>query len=462
MSEFKKRYQEIICIYMQNDEEEALYKANKLCKEFVHEAIPPEDLVALHHETVREITRVLPAETALQMMDKCLAFLLEVMVTYGINCGRGGSSWDNMNRWQEAVVHLSSSLNLFESKYKQILDTLPVGVITINKEGKIVFINGQIEKDFGIKVQDALGRYCIDVLHGGINKHNNGSYTSLLMETLETGKAFTDVEREYMSGVICRVSTTFIRDETGEISEVIALFQNVTHRIQLEAAIMRNEKLAAVGAMAAGIVHEIRNPLTTVRGFIQLLYTELANNPKKGYLDIIFEEIDRANCILNDFLSFSKPTPPKRQQIQVCALLEEIRLLTASEALLREITLHSACSSEMPGIFIDKNQIKQVLLNIVKNAFDALSAHGAVKITAWSEPCSKMVSIAVSDNGIGMDQQTAARIFDPFFTTKENGTGLGMAVSYQIIQNHGGEINVESIPGSGTTFTILLPVVTGD
>ncbi len=458
MKEFRQKYKEILHIYLQNSEEEALYKVHELCKQFVHEAIAPEELVVLHHKTVMELTQALPAEAALQIINRCLAYLLEVMVTYGINCGRGGYSWDNLNRWHEAVLHLSSSLNLFESKHKHILDTIPVGVISINREGKITFINKKIEEYLGIKAEDVLGKNLVDLCYGGVKKLSDGTYTSIMIETLETGKIFNDVEKEYPGGIVCQLSTSVIRDEAGEITEVISLLQNITQRKQLEQAIMRNEKLAAVGALAAGIAHEIRNPLTTIRGFIQLLHTELAQSQKKGYVDIIIEEIDRANSILNDFLCFSKPTPPKRRQIGVSAIMEEIRLLTESEALLREINLDFSCPMEIPGIYIDKDQIKQVLLNIVKNAFDAVAAHGRVKVAARWEPGPRMVAITVEDNGTGMDQQTVAKIFDPFFTTKESGTGLGMAVTYQIIHNHGGEINVESFPGRGTTFTILLPV----
>ncbi|MFZ3170478.1 MAG: ATP-binding protein [Carboxydocellales bacterium] len=460
MSAFKTRYLEVMQLYLDNDEEDVLYQANQFCKEFVQEAITPEELAAMHHEVVRELTRAFPAEKALLTLDKCLAFLLEVMVGYAVLCGRGGNSWDNLNRWHEAVIHLSSSLNLFESKYKQILDTIPVGVITIDKTGTISFINNQIEEYFEIKAQDILGTKCYDSFRRGIKQNSDGTYNSLLMETLETGKTFTDVEKEYPSGLVCRESTSVIRDETGEISEVIALLQNITPRKQLEEAMMRNEKLAAVGTMAAGIVHEIRNPLTTVRGFIQLLHSELINNPKKGYLDIIIEEIDRANSILNDFLSFSKPTSLKRQKIPVFTIIEEIRLLAESEALLKDLELDFSCPAEILCVNIDKDQIKQVLLNIVKNAFDALTTHGRVTVTANLEPESDMVYIKVTDNGIGMDAMTVSKIFDPFFTTKESGTGLGMAVSYQIIRNHGGMIQVESSPGNGTTFSILLPVVT--
>jgi signal transduction histidine kinase len=209
--------------------------------------------------------------------------------------------------------------------------------------------------------------------------------------------------------------------------------------------------------LAAGIAHELRNPLTSVRGFFQLLQPELAKSQKKEYLAIMLEELDRVNSVITNFLNSTKPSSPKFYQVKTAELLAEIRILTESEAVLREINLNFVCPDDIPSLHIDKDQIKQVLLNIIKNAFDAVNPQGKVEVTAQWQTGSPKVSLIIKDNGVGMDRQTLTRIFDPFFTTKENGTGLGMAVTYQIIRNHGGEIKVSSIPGIGSTFIINLP-----
>lgn len=459
MNRFRQKYKQVLESYLTDLGEGALYLANELSKEFVHMAISPEELVALHYETVQEITKDLPAETALQIINRCLAYLLEVMVTYGINCGRGGYTRENLDRWHEAVNHLSSSLDLFENKHKIILDTIPIAVTTVNRDGVITFVNKKMEELFGLRAEDTLGRKYIDVLCGGIKKSDDGKYTCLAMETLETGKVFTGVEKEYHGGLVFRLSTSIVRDKEENISEVIVSIQDITQSKHLEQAVMRNEKLAAIGSMAAGIAHEIRNPLTSVRGFIQLLQSELVKSNKKEYVDIMLEEIDRANSVLKDFLGFAKPTCPKRKPLAVYDLLEEIRLLTEGEALLREINMEFTCPEGLPDIYVDKDQLKQVLLNILKNAFDAVEAHGWVRVAAQWDQASGKVSITVEDDGIGMDPQTVTRIFDPFFTTKESGTGLGMAVTYQIIKNHEGEIKVKSSQGTGTVFTVILPAL---
>ena len=438
MTQIIQEYKDLLGYFAKSGEEEALYWAHELGKKISKRNIAPEELVALHYETFQEICKGLPAEKALQIINRCYVYLVEMMTIYGL--------------------HSTSSLNFFENKHKVILDIIPSTILTVNVHGLLIFANKAAEQRSGIKASDVVGKKYIDILFDGCKKTEDGKYTSLVLETLETGKVFTDVEREYPGRGIFRVTTSVIRDKEGNIVEVIGMAHDLGPRKQLEQAAIRSEKLAAVGAMAAGIAHEIRNPLTSVRGFIQLLEPELAESKKKGYLSIILEELDRVNNVLTDFLGFAKPAPPQRQRVEVGVLLEEIHLLTGSEALLREITLNFVCPVALPRIYIDKDQMKQVFLNILKNAFDAVGPRGEVKVSAVWEPLFQNVSLIIKDNGTGMDKQTAARIFDPFFTTKESGTGLGMAVTLQIIKNHDGEIQVDSIPGYGTTFTITLPV----
>ncbi|MHB8124141.1 MAG: ATP-binding protein [Desulfitobacteriaceae bacterium] len=457
MNNLRKKYSDLLQMFFYDNEEEALYRADQFSNEFDGKIIAKEELVSLHHETILEITKDLPPEDALQVINRGLVFLLGVMVTFGVKNGGGKYSKETLNRWIETVLRLNSSLVLYKNKHKLILDTISVGVLTINRKGNITFVNNELEKMFGFKAESCIGKNLTALNYKGNKQLDDGTYTDLVIETLETGKVFTGEEREYSCGKILKVTTSPILDEDGNITEVIASVQNITEQKQLEKAIMRNEKFATVGTLAAGIAHEIRNPLTSVRGFIQLLQPELAKSPKKEYLNIMLDELDRVNGVITDFLNSTKPTLPKRYQVEMPALLEEIQILTECEALLLEINLHFFCPAEIPSLHIDKDQIKQVLLNIIKNAFDAVGPRGKVEVTAQWQAGSPMVSIIVQDNGVGMDQQTMARIYDPFFTTKESGTGLGMAVTHQIIRNHGGEIKVNSVPGIGSTFIISLP-----
>lgn len=455
MIALKEKYKEILQTYLDYGNEETLYKANELSKEFVLQAIAPEEVVALHYEVVQELAAGLPPQATLTIINRCLAYLLEVMVTYGVNYSRVWPGDDDSSHWQEAVLRLSSSLKLFENRHKLILHTIPVGIITINKGGIVSFANNHL--DFlGLTAEQLIGNTLIDVIDQD-NVLKDNSFTTLLFETLETGKIYSNVELQYNKELVLQISTCPIRKNDGEISEATVFIQDITGRKQLEKTIINNEKLAAVGTLAAGIAGEIRNPLTSVRGFIQLLEPELKESKKKHFVKIILEEIDRANGVINDFLSFARPSSPRTQKVDLLSLIEEIRIITESEAILREVNLDFSYPAVHPCVHIDKDQIKQVLLNIVKNAFDAVKEKGWVKVNVQLNDNSEDVLIIIEDNGLGMDQQTVARIFDPFFTTKDSGTGLGLAVSYQIIKNHGGQITVSSQPGFGTTFIISLP-----
>jgi PAS domain S-box-containing protein len=457
MNNLRKKYSDLLQMFIYYNEEEALYRADQLSKEFGGKIVAAEELVSLHHEVIMEIAKGLPSEEALKAINCGLVFLLGVMVAFGAKSLGGNYSKETLNRWIETVLRLNSSLELYKNKHKLILDTIPVGILTANNEGNITFINNELKKMVGLNEGSYVGKNLTTFICEDTKNYGERNFIDLIFETIETGRVFNGEEREYAKEKIFKITTSPIRDNKGSLTEVIAQIEDITKQKQLEKAVMKNEKLATVGTLAAGIAHELRNPLTSVRGFFQLLEPELVKIHKKEYLDIILDELDRINSVVTDFLNSTKPSLPRTHQIETSSLLAEIQILTESEALLRDINLHFNCPADIPSLHIDKDQIKQVLLNIIKNAFDAVGSQGNIEVSAQWQAGSPKVSLIVKDNGVGMDRQTLTRIFDPFYTTKENGTGLGMAVTYQIIRNHGGEIKVNSVPGIGSTFIISLP-----
>lgn len=223
-----------------------------------------------------------------------------------------------------------------------------------------------------------------------------------------------------------------------------------------------NEQMMAIGNIAASVAHEIRNPLTSIRGFVQLLKPYLSQLNKEQYVNIIIDEIDRANGILYELLATSRPTLAHKEMTSITKLVSDVVLLCESEALLKDCRLHlTVTCADMSG-FLDSKQMKQVLINIVRNSIDATSEssytnQGSIHVSVRTEGPHCVINI--KDNGHGMDEETQRRIFDPFFTTKHHGTGLGLAVSQQIIQHHGGIIRVQSALGMGTETTIYLPIL---
>lgn len=232
--------------------------------------------------------------------------------------------------------------------------------------------------------------------------------------------------------------------------------QILIKELQLEKKLHLSEKFATIGQLAAGLAHEIRNPLTAVQGFIQLLINRNLGDKEKEYLDIIQEEMQRVGGLVGEFLLLAKPAAPRCEIHSLPTVVREVAILMQSEALLKEIQLIVEGEEEC-YIDADKEQIKQVIINLIKNALEVMPPGKKITLGVHCKAGDNYGLISVKDEGPGIPAADLKKIFDPFFTTKENGTGLGLAVSYRIIENHGGSLSVQSTPGTGTVFTIELP-----
>ncbi len=228
----------------------------------------------------------------------------------------------------------------------------------------------------------------------------------------------------------------------------------------IESQIVRNDKLATAGKIAAGIAHEIRNPLTSIRGFLQLLETDLMNSDTarhQVYIGLMLAEIDRVNQLVNQMLMLTKPAGIVLETLASGQVLEEVAAIVRSEALLRNTTVQ-IMMQETPPIRADRNMLRQVLLNLISNALDAMEGGGVLTLAAEYDDVASSVRINVTDTGPGIPAYMVDRIFDAFFTMKEHGTGLGLAICQRIVADLGGEIRVFS-KGFGTTFSVLLPAL---
>ncbi|MBM7588951.1 diguanylate cyclase (GGDEF)-like protein [Brevibacillus fulvus] len=224
--------------------------------------------------------------------------------------------------------------------------------------------------------------------------------------------------------------------------------------LKREEELFRSEKLKVVGELAAGMAHEIRNPLTTIKGFLQI--SAKSNYNIKPWFDVIMEEIMRMNELTAEFLQFSKPHISNLKPEPIVDCIRRVLSLTESEALARghNIVLETPLSDSL--LLMDRDKIVQVLLNLIRNAFEAMEAPGEVSIRTIL--ADKDILIEIEDTGCGIAEEVLSKIFDPFYTTKESGTGLGLSICQKIIQDHGGSLHVRSIVNCGTVFSIRLPV----
>jgi len=345
---------------------------------------------------------------------------------------------------------LKSIYREMKMEYNQLRDEifsdLKMGVVIVNHTNHITYLNKAAQElllgESGEPLQCEL-------------------FLDLLGQTLTTGKRFN----QYLLQVpriegqrFYSVNTSPLYDEKGTVSGAVCVFQDVTERKLLESELLQMEKFSLVAELAAGTAHEIRNPMTTLRGFLQVLCREFRPGTKgHEYCELMIDEIDRTNSIIKEFLLLTKPAAPNLEETDIHVILEEISLLIESKSLLENVELQKQFADNLPPVKADPAQIKQVFLNIATNAIQAMPDGGRLTITSQAKE--DKVVITFSDTGCGMDEAQLVKIFDPFYTTKEHGTGLGLTISYRIIENHGGRITVESTPNVGTTFTIELPAV---
>ncbi len=225
-----------------------------------------------------------------------------------------------------------------------------------------------------------------------------------------------------------------------------------------EAQLIRSEKLAALGQLSAGIAHEIRNPLTSINILVHSLAENLPSEiPQKEDLKVIEEELRRVNQIVDQFLRFAKPSPPHMEKTDLLSLFEETLQLLKPQIEKQNIVIKMEFQP-LPKITIDSEQIRQAILNLLLNAIQAMPEGGHLTLTSGKSDNGGWVHVSIRDSGVGIPPENMSKLFDPFFSTKEGGMGLGLSIAHRIVDQHYGRIDVESIQGKGTIFTIWLPI----
>jgi len=348
-----------------------------------------------------------------------------------------------------------------------IIDTLPVSLYAIDRDHRIVAWNRNRELgELGVPRGEVLGKSIYDVLTKQkrelLEREFSGVFATGDIQRIEqeTITQSGDTNHWLISKIPMRA------DETDDVSHVITVGENITARVKSERAVARAEKLAAVGRLAAGVVHEINNPLATIAACAESLDKRIAEgaygestdvDDLKEYLGLIRDEAFRCKQITNGLLDFSRLRAGNRVPLNLADTVKMTARLVTHQQRGDNIQIEIETVNDLPSVLGDEGQLQQAVVALATNAIDAMPDGGTLTLRAYRS--GPRVIVEIKDNGIGIPQENLTKIFDPFFTTKDvgRGTGLGLAVCYGIVSEHGGRLDVRSAVGVGTTFTISLP-----
>lgn len=344
---------------------------------------------------------------------------------------------------EKKVTARTSELASEKEKLNTVVSAIGGGIVLVDKDWKIQWSNTMIKDITGMEV---VGRLWEEICPGcPLSEMYHGES----IKTLILSNLFGQKGRFY------QITTAPVKGEHGAIHGHIGLIQDVTEMKNMEDQIIHSEKLASIGRLAAGIAHEIGNPLTSIFSFVQILREMEEEAFKKESLDTMYFHIKRISDILKQLSGFSKMPAGEHKAGHVNEFIEASLSLIQYDKKAKDVSVVKELAADLPEVTMDGNQLAQVIVNLTLNAIDAMPEGGTITIRSFAK--NSDVIIQVEDTGIGIPKEDVPKIFDPFYTTKEKGTGLGLAVSYDIIKKMNGTLSVESEAGRGTVFTITMP-----
>lgn len=351
--------------------------------------------------------------------------------------------------------------------YATVIDSVGDGVIVVASNGRITLCNPAAEQISGFSQAQAKG--------AEFNKLFSLETTlvEMLTKTVRTGITISDHENVVVrsTGKITPVAVTCypLIEGNGDNIGAILTLKDITYIRELEAAVRQADRLSTLGTLAAGLAHEVKNPLAGIKGAAQLLEREFQSGSEMlDYTAVMIRETDRIDHIIRELLELATPRPPKLAPVNLHKILSDIILLQKQAVSGRQISFFQHLDPSIPEIMADEEMLTRLFLNLIGNAIEAINAEGHLTISSkiisdyrmtQNKRNSRMIAIEISDNGLGIPQEDLENIWTPFFSTKSGGTGLGLTICHKIVSEHRGMIKAESDAGSGTKFTVQLPLV---
>ncbi len=353
--------------------------------------------------------------------------------------------------WIKKLLDSQKELQVSHEKYQSLFMQNPDAVLELNLEGKMVSFNPQAEHLFGNKLEFLKEKHVDILFHLFEVKKFTPYFNQVLNKVAVEFETTIRVSAEEVKIVRCSLFPIIVQ---GEINGVYVVMRDITKIRREEELVIMSEKASVVGHLAAAVAHEIRNPLTSIKGFIQLI--QMTKELDERYLEIILQEIDRINIITSEMLILGKNQAVIYHEIDLRQSVGQVFTLMKAQANIDNIELTYEEADQPVIILANDTQMKQVLINLIKNSIEAVTKRGKISIDLRIE--GKEAALTVTDNGIGIEQERLERIGELFYSTKEKGTGIGLAVCHKIIHRHHGKITFESEKNKGTTVTIRIPL----
>ncbi len=354
--------------------------------------------------------------------------------------------------WMHSYRITKQSLQDTSAFADEVVNHLPVGLIASDRSGRITFFNAAAERITGLNKTHAKNKEPDTILPAGLCG---------LQELLNQGESITEQEMEctFTGGrtVPISVSAARIINEIGDFVGQVLILRDLGEVRRLQSEVRRHEKLAALGGMAAGVAHEIRNPLSSIKGLASFFADQFEyGSDSQEAAVVMVQEVDRLNRVITELLDFARPSDLKRKSTDLASLVTRSLQLIQQDATNQNITINLQSADDICPVWIDPDRMAQCLLNLYLNAIQAMENSGTLTVRI-SVDDDQYVHITVSDTGQGIHLEKLDRIFDPYFTTKKTGTGLGLAIVHKIVEAHQGQMKVKSTSGKGTSFTIMIP-----